>query len=38
MKLCLHDYQQYAINYILEHPVAAVFLDMGLGTERRPSH
>ena len=26
-----HDYQQYAINYILGHPIAAVILGMGLG-------
>lgn len=26
-----HDYQQYTINYILTHPIAAVLLDMGLG-------
>ncbi len=26
-----HDFQRYAIDYILEHPIAAVFLDMGLG-------
>lgn len=26
-----HDYQSYATNFILDHPVAAVFLDMGLG-------
>ena len=26
-----HDYQRYAIDYILEHPIAGVFLDMGLG-------
>lgn len=26
-----HDYQQYAIEYIRAHPVAAVLLDMGLG-------
>ena len=26
-----HDYQKYVIRYLLEHPVAAVFLDMGLG-------
>lgn len=26
-----HDYQQYAIDYILEHPIAAVLLEMGLG-------
>lgn len=26
-----HDYQQYTINYILNHSIAAVLLDMGLG-------
>lgn len=26
-----HDYQQYATRFILEHPIAAVFLQMGLG-------
>ena len=26
-----HDYQTYATNFILEHPVAAVLLEMGLG-------
>ena len=26
-----HDYQSYAIDYIEQHPVAAVLLDMGLG-------
>lgn len=26
-----HDYQQFAIDYILSHPVAALILDMGLG-------
>jgi SNF2 family DNA or RNA helicase len=26
-----HDYQIYATNFILDHPVAAIFLDMGLG-------
>jgi len=26
-----HDYQKYAISFIEEHPVSAVFLDMGLG-------
>lgn len=31
MKYRPHDYQQFAIDYILEHPVAAVILDMGLG-------
>lgn len=31
MKYEPHDYQQYAIDYIRTHPVAAVLLDMGLG-------
>lgn len=31
MKYSPHDYQQYAIGYIEEHPVSAVLLDMGLG-------
>lgn len=31
MKYEPHDYQKYAINYIKEHPLAAVLLDMGLG-------
>ena len=26
-----HEYQQFAIQYIKEHPIAAVLLDMGLG-------
>ena len=31
MKYSPHSYQTYATNFILEHPVSAVFLDMGLG-------
>ena len=31
MKYNPHDYQTYATNFILEHPISAVFLDMGLG-------
>jgi hypothetical protein len=31
MKFIPHDYQRYATDFILEHPVAAVLLDMGLG-------
>ena len=31
MKYSPHDYQKFAIEYIEEHPVAAVLLDMGLG-------
>ena len=26
-----HDYQKYAIDFIEEHPIASVLLDMGLG-------
>lgn len=31
MKFIPHDYQQHVINYIEKNPIAAVFLDMGLG-------
>ena len=31
MKFNPHDYQAYTINYIETHPIATVFLDMGLG-------
>ncbi|MFI3253660.1 MAG: DEAD/DEAH box helicase [Eubacteriales bacterium] len=31
MKFYPHDYQQYAIDFILENPVAAILLEMGLG-------
>lgn len=31
MKYSPHDYQTYATNFILDHLIAAVFLDMGLG-------
>ena len=31
MKYEPHNYQKYAIDYIEEHPIAAVLLDMGLG-------
>ena len=31
MKFKPHDYQAYAIDYILRHPIAAAILDMGLG-------
>mgnify|MGYP001009153229 CR=1 FL=1 len=31
MKFIPHEYQSYAIDYIVRHPIAAVFLDMGLG-------
>ena len=31
MKYNPHSYQTYATDFILSHPVSAVFLDMGLG-------
>lgn len=31
MKFSPHDYQRYAIDYILTHPITAAILDMGLG-------
>lgn len=31
MKYNPHNYQAYATDFILKHPVSAVFLDMGLG-------
>ena len=31
MKYSPHDYQTYATDFILSHPVSAVLLDMGLG-------
>ena len=31
MKFIPHDYQEYAIRYIVDHRVSAVLLDMGLG-------
>lgn len=31
MKYKPHEYQSYATNFILNHPISAVFLDMGLG-------
>ena len=31
MKYCPHNYQTYATDFILTHPVSAVLLDMGLG-------
>lgn len=31
MKYAPHNYQQYAVDYIESHPIAAVLLDMGLG-------
>ena len=31
IKYSPHDYQTYAVDYIETHPIATVFLDMGLG-------
>ncbi len=31
MKFIPHDYQSYCVDYMKNHQVAALFLDMGLG-------
>lgn len=31
MEAKLHDYQKYAVDFIIEHPYCALLLDMGLG-------
>ena len=31
MKFIPHEYQKYAMEFILNNKIAAVFLDMGLG-------
>jgi hypothetical protein len=31
MKFIPHDYQKYAIDYIENHEITALLLDMGLG-------
>ena len=31
MKYKAHDYQQYATDFIIKHPVCCLILDMGLG-------
>lgn len=31
MKFIPHDYQKFAIDYIENHEISAVLLDMGLG-------
>lgn len=31
MKFIPYDYQKYAIDYIVNNPVSAILLDMGLG-------
>ena len=31
MKYKAHDYQQYATDFIIRHPVSCLILDMGLG-------
>ena len=31
MKYAPHDYQKYATDFIINNPVSAVLLDMGLG-------
>ncbi len=37
MKFVPHDYQRFAVNFILNTPEAAVLLDMGLGSARPSS-
>ena len=31
MRFKPHNYQQYAIDFIINNPVAAILLDMGMG-------
>lgn len=31
MKFIPHNYQKYAIDYVKEHDITALLLDMGLG-------
>lgn len=31
MKFIAHDYQRYCVDYMISHPISALFLDMGLG-------
>lgn len=31
MKYNPHNYQKYAIEFIKQHPIAAILLDMGMG-------
>ena len=31
MKYVPHEYQRYATEFIVEHPISAVLLEMGLG-------
>ena len=33
MKFIPHDYQAYAIEFILTHPESLMILDMGLGSQ-----
>jgi hypothetical protein len=35
MKFIPHDYQKRCITFILDHPAAGLFLDMGLGQAKR---
>lgn len=30
LEASLHPYQEYVVNWIIEHPKSGVFLDMGL--------
>lgn len=33
MKFIPHKYQEFCIDYIVEHDESAIFLDMGLGRQ-----
>ena len=33
MKFIPHDYQKFAVDYIEQHNISAVLLDMGLGRQ-----
>ncbi len=37
MKFIPHDYQKFCIDYLESHPIAAIFLDMGLGSAKQQS-
>lgn len=33
MKFIPHDYQEFSVRFIKNHPEAMLFLDMGLGSQ-----
>ena len=34
-KFIPHEYQRYAIRFLEQHPIAALFLEMGLGIKAK---